>query len=191
LKAWILILVSLLSACSTVQTVAPRLDLPDSPEFLTRWSMDGRIAVQSGEKAWQANLFWEHEPQQDRLRLSGPWSQGLVSIVLQKDLIYVNEGGGVTALSKDPDAMLREKLGFVVPLASLRYWVLGRPNPALSSRPGAAHESDEDSAFEQSGWQIQVQNTSQVDGWLLPQKLVAQGAGVKLKIVTDQWVIRE
>lgn len=153
--------------------------------------MDGRIAVQSGEKAWQANLFWEHEPQQDRLRLSGPWSQGLVSIVLQKDLIYVNEGGGVTALSKDPDAMLREKLGFVVPLKSLRYWVLGRPDPGLSNRPGVAHAPDEGSAFEQSGWQIQVQNTSQVDGWLLPQKLVAQGAGVKLKIVTDQWVIRE
>ncbi len=153
--------------------------------------MDGRIAVQSGEKAWQANLFWEHEPQQDRLRLSGPWSQGLVSIILQKDLIYLNEGGGVTTLSKDPDAMLREKLGFVVPLASLRYWVLGRPNPALSSHSGTAHESDEDRAFEQSGWQIQIQSTSPVDGWLLPQKLVAQGAGVKLKIVTDQWVIRE
>jgi len=191
LRAWLLIFSSLLSACSTLQTVAPVVDLPDSPESLTRWSMDGRIGVQSGEKAWQANLFWEHDPQQDRLRLSGPWSQGLVSIILQKDLIYVNEGAGVTALSKDPDAVLREKLGFVVPLASLRYWILGRPNPHLGSRPGPAEGGDENQAFEQSGWHINVQNTTQVDGWLLPQKLVAQGAGVKLKIVTDQWVIRE
>ncbi|GAB6047884.1 lipoprotein insertase outer membrane protein LolB [Methyloparacoccus murrellii] len=176
-----------LGGCTTVSTVSEPVVLPDTPVAIRAWSMDGRIGVQSAGKAWQANLYWEHDPAQDRLRLSGPFSQGLVSIVVQKDLIYINEGGGVTALSRDPDAMLRQRLGFAVPLSSLRYWMLGVPDPGASAQRSADAGAG---SFRQAGWHIVPDQLASIDGWMLPQKLTVQGAGVKLKILADTWTLR-
>jgi outer membrane lipoprotein LolB len=175
-----------LPGCTTLNTVPKLVVLPDSPAAIRSWSMDGRIGVQSADQAWHADLFWEHDPAQDRLRISGPLSQGLISIVVQKDLIYVNEGNGVTQLSRDPDAMLRQRLGFAVPLTSLRYWMLGVPDPDKSSLSMAGG-----GGFQQAGWTIYPDDLANVDGWMLPRKLSARGAGVKLKILADNWVLKD
>jgi outer membrane lipoprotein LolB len=174
----------------TLSTTPEPVVLPDSPATIKSWSMDGRIGVQAADQAWQADLYWEHDAAQDRLRISGPLSQGLVSIVVQKDLIYVNEGNGVTRLSRDPDTMLRQRLGFAVPLTSLRYWMMGVPDPEKSSLPMAG-EGGGAGGFQQSGWRIYPDNLASVDGWMLPQKLRAQGAGVKLKILADNWQLKD
>ena len=170
----------MLAGCASVQEQSKT----KMPSNIRSWSMDGRIGVQSSEGAWQANLYWEHDPAQDRLRISGPLNQGLVSIVVQKDLIYVNEGEGVTTLSRDPDAMLRQRLGFAIPLTSLRYWVLGVSDPEKAS------VSLLDAGFRQLGWEVVVDELTPVSGWNLPQKLRVQGAGVKLKILADTWDVK-
>ncbi len=174
----------LLIGCASVQTTPAPGALSKTPASIQSWSMEGRIGVQSTDGAWQANLYWEHDPIQDRLRISGPLSQGLVSIVVQKDLIYVNEGNGVTALSHDPDAMLRQRLGFAIPLASLRYWMLGVSDPGKASAPMKT------GGFRQLDWQISPDRFTVVAGWTLPQKLRVQGLGVKLKILADTWNIK-
>lgn len=157
---------------------------------LKAWRMEGRIGVKTTEDAWQANLFWEHEAAQDRLRISGPLSQGMVSIVVQKDLLYINEGNGVTKLSRDPDAELRERLGFAVPLASLRYWVLGVPAPGLAYMPIQAG-GDSSTGFRQAGWTVRVDNLTHLNNRALPQKLRVESddVAVKLKIIADTWEI--
>jgi outer membrane lipoprotein LolB len=146
--------------------------------------MEGRIGVRSSQDSWQANLFWSHDDRQDRLRLSGPLSQGLISIIVQPDLIYINEGNGVEQLARDPEAALKARLGFSVPLRSLRYWMLGVPNPAESWRPSA---SGEDGAFEQQGWRVIPTGHAEIGGYHLPERLSVEGAGVRLKILVDQW----
>lgn len=156
---------------------------------LDSWRLEGRIGVQTPNDAWQANLFWEHDGRQDRLRISGPFSQGVVSIILQEDLIYINEGNGVVESSRDPDTMLKSRLGFAVPLASLRYWVMGVPSPA------AGHVAERDAGggirgFRQSGWLLSFDRFVNVRDLVLPQKMMIQGKGVKLKLIADEWVIK-
>lgn len=177
-----------LSGCATVATVSKPVELPESPASLQAWSLDGRIGAQATDKAWQANLYWEHAPTQDRLRISGPLSQGLVSIVVQKDLIYVNEGKGSETLSRDPEALLKQRLGFAVPLTSLRFWILGIPDPDHSFE-STGNGDDAAGGFRQAGWVIHPENVANVDGWMLPQKIRAEGPGVKLKILADNWTL--
>lgn len=155
---------------------------------LKNWRMEGRIGVRTDADAWQANLFWEHDSAQDRLRVSGPLSQGMLSIVVQKDLILVNRGEGRSELSRDPDALLRERLGFSVPLASLRYWILGVPDPGLaySSIYG---DDGAWNGFRQNGWTVGLDRMLNVGDRVLPQKMRVYGSGVRLTIVTDNWEI--
>lgn len=154
---------------------------------LKSWRMDGRIGVQTGSDAWQANLFWEHDATQDRLRVSGPLSQGMVSIVIQQDLIFINLGEGRTELSHNPEALLRERLGFSVPLPSLRYWILGLPDPARAYT--TASGGGPWNGFQQSGWTVVLERFLDVGSRLLPQKIRVQGGEVRLKIVADNWEI--
>jgi len=186
-------LIALLAGCAVFEkgagrpTVGPKVE--EKNYSLKAWLLEGRIGVQTANDAWQANLFWEHDADQDRLRVSGPFSQGMVSIILQKDLIYVNEGGGVTELSHDPDAMLRDRLGFVVPLSSLRYWIVGLPDPNHDHVP-VYGGSGSLQGFQQSGWTLQFQRYMTVGDQVMPQKMAIQGPDVKLKLIADSWRVR-
>ncbi len=184
-----ILVVALLPGCALFREVPVLPGAQQDLYGLQAWRMDGRVGVQTPEDAWQANLFWEHEAHQDRLRISGPLSQGMVSIILQKDLLYINEGNGVTRLSRDPDALLRERLGFVVPLSSLRYWILGVPDPAFAytAIPG---QNGAAGGFQQSGWTVEWDRHTLAGQYAVPQKLRVQGAGVKLKIIADHWEIK-
>ena len=147
------------------------------------WTLEGRVAVQSGQDGWSANLHWEHDHAQDRVRISGPFSQGAVSIVLQDDLIYINEGNGKTEVSRDPDSALRERVGFPVPLRSLRYWLLGVP----ARRQESAVTTGE--GFVQQGWTLSYSGAYQADGFSLPARTVANNEHARLKLVVDSWAV--
>lgn len=181
---WLLLWLVGLPGCAMWQETKGSVADAESPLSLRSWRMEGRIGVQARETAWQASLDWEHDAVQDRLRISGPFSQGMVSIIVQDDLIYLNEGNGKTALSHDPDALLRQRLGFAVPLSSLRYWMVGVPDPALPSRPA-------EPGFQQAGWQVTPEKRLRTANWDLPQKLRLEGAGVRLKILADDWKVNQ
>jgi outer membrane lipoprotein LolB len=189
--ALLLCLVAGLNGCALFreEKAPPLAEARQSLYALKVWRMEGRIGVQTAEDAWQANLYWEHEPDQDRLRVSGPLSQGMISIVLQKDLIYVNEGHGTPRLSHDPEAMLKQRLGFAVPLSSLRYWVLGLPDPKQAHTP-VPGDGGSSGGFRQSGWTVRMDRYGEAEGRSVPQKLRVQGNGVKLKIIADSWEIK-
>lgn len=186
-------MVASLAGCAVFEKEPPRPAFGSKVEEknydLKAWRLEGRIGVQTANDAWQANLFWEHDADQDRLRVSGPFSQGMVSIILQKDLIYINEGGGVTELSRDPDAMLKERLGFAVPLSSLRYWIVGLPDPNHTHMP-VYGESGSLLGFRQAGWTLRFQSYTTVEDRVMPQKMAIQGGDVKLKLVADNWRIK-
>lgn len=173
-----------LPGCATFQGGSEVSSSTRSPDLLTVWEMEGRIGVHAAKDSWQADLAWSHDLKQDRLRLSGPLSQGLVSIILQKDLIYINEGDGIDQLARDPEAALKARLGFAVPLKSLRCWILGIPNAEEPSQPVA---SGPPGAFLQQGWRIVPSNPMTVGGYSLPGRLLVEGGGVRLKIIMDQW----
>lgn len=187
----VLIFSTLLSACALFRQENDRVALTgvqQSLYTLKSWRMDGRIGVKTDARAWQANLFWEHDSVQDRVRVSGPFSQGLLSIVIQKDLILINMGDGRTELSHDPEVLLRENLGFFVPLSSLRYWILGIPDPGL---PYTSVYGNDGSwgGFQQLGWSIVLDQRLDIGARILPKRMFVQGSGVRLKIIADNWDI--
>lgn len=183
-----LLSVLILGGCSLVRPTMQPAGVA-SPAGLKSWTLAGRIGVKTAEEGWSANLIWEHEVKQDRLRISGPFSQGMVSIVIQDDLIHINEGNGVEMTSREPDLALKERLGFAVPLQSLRYWVMGVPDPH------AAHRDDPEQGvqrrFSQLGWSLAYEKFSRVGPLLLPQKATIQGHDVRLKLIADEWTIKE
>ncbi len=194
LALWCGVLIaSSLIGCATLpeKTVTPRTTEARQRLYdLPAWKLEGRIAAKTGSEGWNANLFWEHDGGQERLRIFGPFSQGAVSIIVQNDLVYVNEGNGITSFSRDPDAYLKNRLGFTIPLQSLRFWVLGLPAPGIDYQAEGG-SSGGLKGFQQQGWVMAYESFDAVGDLLLPRKMSIRGHEVVLKLIADDWVIKK
>lgn len=178
-----LYLVLLLSACSTAPVVpdavysrSARLHLYK----LAQWSFDGRMALTGKNDSWSANIIWEHGPDKEQIKLSGPLGQGATVIRLTGDFVTIDRGGGDVQSSAQPEEFINQQLGMFVPVQSLRYWVAGlaEPTQAFVETGGG---------FKQAGWLVEYNQWQSVDGQSMPRKITVMNDRVKLKLIIDQW----
>ena len=69
-------------------------------------------------------------------------------------------------------AELEQRLGFALPLAELRWWLLGIPAPGEASVDADA-ASGEIRGFLQNGWHVSINSRAPALGFALPQRLTA------------------
>ena len=146
--------------------------------------MDGRIALTGAEDSWTADLAWAHQRDDEQIKLSGPLGQGAVRIHLAGNVVTVAQGDGKVESSDDPEGFINQQLGMFVPVTSLRYWVLGLPEPDLDFE-------ETDKGFRQSGWTIVFQAMQRVGQLLLPRKMSVANDRVKLKLIINQWTLHD
>ena len=88
-----------------------------------------------------------------------------------------------------PDAAERfmaEQLGWSFPVRSARYWMRGRLDPA---DPGQRLLDSDGflTGLQQHGWNVALNRFSEVDGQLLPDRLVLENPQLTLKTVISEW----
>ena len=181
LGLWCLVL--MLSACSIT---------PEEPEVhysklarehlyrLESWSFEGRLALTGKNDSWSANINWGHKPNDEKIKLSGPLGQGTTVIQLTGDLVTIDRGDGQAQTSTQPEQFINQQLGMFVPVHSLRYWVVGLPEPtsAFVETP---------TGFKQAGWLIDYKQMQPVDNQSMPHKITVTNELVKLKLIIDEW----
>ena len=81
---------------------------------------------------------------------------------------------------------IQAKLGFEPPIASLRYWVLGVPDPS-SAADETLNDSQRLATLKQNGWQIDYTAYANVLGQSLPSKATLTREGVRVRLFVDDW----
>jgi outer membrane lipoprotein LolB len=177
--------VLMLSACSTVP-VEPEVHYSKIAREhlykLERWSFEGRLALTGKNDSWSASINWGHRPDDEKIKLSGPLGQGATVIQLTGDLVTIDRGDGQAQTSTQPEEFINQQLGMFVPVHSLRYWVVGLPEPTNAFVETAT-------GFRQAGWFIEYKQMQPVDDQSMPRKITVTNEQVKLKLVIDQWVL--
>jgi outer membrane lipoprotein LolB len=180
---WCILL--MLSACSTAP-VAPEAHYSrlarEHLYKLERWSFEGRLALTGKNDSWSASINWGHRPDDEKIKLSGPLGQGATVIQLTGDSVTIDRGDGQAQSSTQPEAFINQQLGMFVPVRSLRYWVIGLPEPTSAFIETA-------NGFSQAGWLIEYKQMEPVDDQSMPHKISVTNERVKLKLVIDQWVL--
>ena len=175
----------MLSACATVP-VEPVVHYSKMAREhlyrMERWSFEGRLALTGKNDSWSASINWGHRPDDEKIKLSGPLGQGATVIQLTGDLVTIDRGDGHAQSSTQPEEFINQQLGMFVPVHSLRYWVIGLPEPTSAFVETAA-------GFTQSGWLIEYKQMQPVDNQSMPRKITVTNARVKLKLIIDQWVL--
>ncbi len=149
---------------------------------LKSWSFEGRLALASQNDSWSANIAWDHSPEAEKIKLSGPLGQGATVILLKGNMVTIDRGGDDVQSSMHPEEFINQQLGMFVPVRSLRYWVVGLPEPSLTYK-------NTDNGFNQAGWLSEYKQMQSVNDSVLPLKMMVMNKQVKLKLIIDHWIL--
>ncbi len=144
----------------------------------------GRVA--SAELDLRADLRWLQ--QSDRyfeLRLAGPFGAGAVELRGDPSQVEVRSGDGVEQTAS-PEAWIRQRYGWTLPIAGLRYWALGIPDPAAPSQP-VLDAQGRLASLVQNGWTLTYSEYKREGEYDLPRKFEADNGRIKLKLLIDRW----
>jgi outer membrane lipoprotein LolB len=162
------------------ETRRPQLQARD------RFELKGRVAVATGSDGFNARLRWTQSGKQTHMSLDGPLGAGGVQVTSDGSAVSIVTSRGDRLENDAARAELKNRLGFDPPIDSLRYWVLGVPEPGHPAQE-SLDSQQRLATLEQDGWQILYTNYMSVRGEWLPSKLTLQRQGVRLRLVVDGW----
>jgi outer membrane lipoprotein LolB len=180
-----------LAGCATVRHAAPgAASAAPAPwdgrlgqlERAAAWQMEGRAAAALGQQGWQASLNWRQDGSSSDLHLAGPLGVGATEIKVTPTGLSLNGAPPSAAVV----TQLEDKLGFDLPLDTLRYWLLGIPDPGI---PFDLTRNGRDRALRlsQAGWTIDYDEYMPSNGDLLPKRLVLSRPTARVRIAVDHW----
>ena len=186
------------SACVTHPPAAPSAALPYEQrraglQSLPGFSLEARVAAAVGSEGFNVSLAWNQQGERSTLDLRAPLGFGAAHVVNDAQGLQVDAGQGQRYAGASAVDELTRRLGFEPPLQSLRYWLLGVPDPASVAAETLSADGLSLLAIEQGGWQVQVQDYARYGnttlGASLPRRLSLQRDGVRVKLVIDQWTL--
>lgn len=162
-----------LAACATTPAVAP------APAF----ELAGRIVVRYQERAFTSALRWKQGAGGDEIWLTAPLGQTIA--YLQAD------AAGATLTGADQrqyragsiESLTKSALGWRLPVAGLRHWVLGRPAPGMTLGLLERDDANRVTRLQQGDWQIAFNYAG--PGALHPSRVEVAGSDAEIRLVID------
>jgi outer membrane lipoprotein LolB len=184
-------LLAVLAGCRTLPPAPPpgtnwELRRPQL-QSLEHFALRGRIAVAADGEGFNANLRWTQEGNRSQVTLEGPLGVGGAQLTASGDDLTVVTARGERIDSAAAHAELAARLGFDPPLSSLRYWVLGVPDPSQPASESLDPAQQRLAALSQEGWRVEYQSYSSTSGEALPARMTLQRDAVRVRLLVDDW----
>jgi outer membrane lipoprotein LolB len=195
IRAGLVVAVALLAACSG----QPRHRL--NTEFSERnweirrstltavqsFELQGRLA-ESGITGGRGDLKWVQSGERFDVHVTGPLGIGALAINGDPRSVEIRTKDG-TFVTGSPESVMRQRLGWSLPIMQLPFWVLGLPAP-MRNNPSTVILDDGGRAqtIKQAGWVIGYDEYQTVGALTLPRKLALANGERSFRIVIDKWV---
>lgn len=154
-------------------------------ETLTHYSVNGRAAGGS-LFAPRADFRWQQDADgRFELRLSGPFGLGAVTLSgddLQME-VQTPQGGFQTS---DPQGWIAQTLGWRLPLAQLRRWMIGLP---ATDAPEQLELDNQGrlALLVEAGWTLRYLDYAEAGIYELPRRIEASNGEGTIKLIADVW----
>ena len=190
------LLLLLLSGCSTLST-QPELSsaalwAQNKPvlESVQYWSLEGRAAIHSDSDSAHFSLVWSQSADVYQMTLTAPLGRGTATLRGDASGVEMVSSDGAVTRSKTADALLVEHYGWKIPVAGMKYWVLGLPAKSqiktlLLDKRGRLKY------LEQDGWTIKYRQYETTNGRSLPKRLYLQQGEWEVRLIIDDWLLED
>jgi outer membrane lipoprotein LolB len=181
----LVLLAGLLAGCAGLTSRPAPTTSSAAIAGLTAWVAAGRLAVATGAEGGSGGFVWQQDGVETRLKVHGPLGAGGFEIASDGEHLSVTDGAG-QVLGPDAHDALRARLGADLPLSSLRYWMIGLPDPASEAQVRES-ETAPLRVIDQRGWTIAYDAFTSTGGLALPARLTATSGSVRLRLSVSDW----
>ena len=201
--AWLAAGAVLASGCSTLQGLIPTgLTAPEAvlserdtawqahASDLARfqeWTMVGNLVVRANDDASRVTLRWRQTGPSYRVRITALLGAGLLELEGSDAGVEARFADGRRVRAESPEALLEEEVGWSVPLAGLRYWMIGAPSPGGADGTMEIDPEGRLARLEQSGWTVVYEKYRTLDGLALPARIRFSNGSVEGTVVVRRW----
>lgn len=183
-----------LSACSTLPPQEPdqaqriRLYELKSKQLETEsnWSLTGKLAISNAKDGGSGRFNWHNGPDSIRMDFHGALGRGAWRLEADGNGALLELADGSSHQAASVDQLVRDQLGWEIPVDSLSWWVRGM------MAPGQPQERQFDERGNlvrllQDGWSIEFGKYRSVGHVELPVRVTAEQADWKVKLVVRGW----
>ena len=177
-----------LCGCAHVPVGQDDLSYPERQSYLQQldgWDMRGRIAVDTGEQAFQGSFRWQQSVDSLDLVVRGPLGAGVLQVAGPSDMLMVRARGETWELV-NPETELSALLGWWLPVRSFSAWLLGLPDPMFAAQTSLGPD-DTLQSLEQRLWTLSYQSYQILDGVALPRRIDLTHRDLELRVTVDRW----
>jgi outer membrane lipoprotein LolB len=149
------------------------------------WQLKGRVAIVNGVEAWHLNVNWLQNDGDYRIEMWGPFGAGRVQLRGNEQGVRLIDSDQYVYYSTDPESLLYEHTGVKMPVAGLRYWILGLADPGQSQKQPVVDRYGRLASVQQNAWNVELQRYTRVGQMELPDKLSVNKDDLRVKMVVD------
>lgn len=156
-------------------------------QSLSRFQLEGRVAVKTEEQSFSGGIRWKRDPARDEILLSSPLGQGVAQLRREDGQVTLKTAEGRTYVAASGEELLMAILGVRLPLDGMVHWLSAQP------RPGSAYELEGDgegrvTRLTQDGWRLEY-GRHQVHGerWLPGRIFARRDETLEFRLVVDSW----
>lgn len=185
-----------LAGCATVPGTAP-VGPPNEAAWqlhssrlaaLSDWELQGRIGIVNGKDGGSGSMDWKQQGDEVTFNFRGPFGTGALEVRGDEHALWVRSSRGDDFITTDPERDFAARLHVPLPVSSMRYWMLGLPDPQADFTKQLDAKGDL-VTLEQRGWHVDYQTYALFDGYELPTRLLIRRAPVSIKVAINQWQV--
>jgi len=187
------LLICTLAACTAV----PQRPADDAGQtaFLTRsgqlggipsWGLAGKISLDDGDQGGSGKLQWDVEPGLSELDFHGALGRGAWHLRVGPGLARLQLADGTVETAPGVGELIRDQIGWPVPLDALQWWVRGL------AAPGPVENRLLDAqglliSLRQFGWNVEYDRYGLFAGVQMPVRLDAKSGNYRVKLAISHW----
>ena len=183
-----LIVGAVLAGCTHLQPGSDELSYGERRDYLMgleAWALRGRIAVDTGERAFQGRFRWSQDADALALTVRGPLGTNVLRVSGPAEALVV-EARGETWNLDEPEAQLSELVGWWLPVTSFSSWLVGLPDPEFAAQTRFGEDSML-AELDQRLWQLSFVSHQLAAGILVPRRIDLTHGPLEFRIVVDSF----
>lgn len=193
-RLMVLILALAVSACVHRPGLTPPENLREHQQQLQAigdWQLSGKLGIRTADDSGSASLKWVQQTASYQLNLAGPLGQKRMIITGTPGKVRLEQTGEPAQEAKTPEALIKQHLGWTLPVTQLAYWVRGVPAPKGRITRLEQNSDGLIAQLQQGNWLITYSNYSDQTfagkTLALPGKITAEYQDVRLILAIREW----
>ena len=192
-RYWLLFSLLTLNACTGVTVKEPGLvdevtyqDRADKLAAMVEWGLKGKISLDDGDQGGSGKLQWDVVPGRSELDFHGAMGRGAWHLEMGQGGARLKMADGTEQTAVDVNDLIRENVGWPVPLGALQWWTRGL------AAPGKIDDEQFGSdgllvSLSQFGWNVDFNRYDSVGDIELPVRLKATRDNYRVKLAVSSW----